>query len=113
MGTNLPPRVIPPGQDPRPQLPPDVQGRIKDFQNDRKALMRQLQRATAEERRQILGQLEEQRAAHMERMKQMRDDAKQQAEDMRERFGNAHDHILNMGAPTAPPAVPGGGKPRE
>lgn len=102
--TNNHPRVLPPpgahhppGIGDKPPLPADVQATIQQFQTDRNALLSQLKTATEEQRKVILQQLADLRAQLQTELAKLRDQAKDQAEQMKGRFGNSRDRILNQG----------------
>ncbi len=120
--TNNHPRVLPPpgahhppGIGEKPPLPADVQATIQQFQTDRTALLSQLKTATEEQRKVILQQLADLRAQLQTELAKLRDQAKDQAEQMKGRFGNSRDRILNQGGGnrnSGPGAGAGGGRDR-
>jgi len=109
--TNAPPpqRIVGPGQNPGPQAPGDVRAVVQQFQQDRKALIGQLQNANATQRAAILGQLEQTRQQFAAQLGQLR----QQAQDQAKQMFNANSPLTTrtQGA-TPPPPNPTGGPAR-
>jgi hypothetical protein len=83
------------------ELPADVQGIVNQFQQDRTRLMSQLKNCSDEERQLILKDMEQLRTQLREQIAKVREDAREQAEQMRNRFGNNRDRILDQGAGNA------------
>lgn len=79
-------------------LPADVQTMVQQFQQDRVRLMSQLKTASDEQRKLILRDMEQLRTQLRDQVCKLRDQCQQQAEQMRNRFGNNRDPILDQGA---------------
>jgi ElaB/YqjD/DUF883 family membrane-anchored ribosome-binding protein len=97
-----------------PQAPADVQATIQQFQQNRAALMNQLQSATEAQRQAILGNLEQLREQMRDQLAGLRQQAQDQAQQMQGRFGNNLGPVLNQGTTTPSPGGNQGlgGKPR-
>lgn len=80
------------------ELPADVQTMVQQFQQDRVRLMSQLKTASDEQRKLILQDMEQLRTQLRDQVCKLRDQCQQQAEQMRNRFGNNRDPILDQGA---------------
>ena len=79
-------------------LPADVATIVQQFERDRTRLMSQLKTCSDEQRQQILKDMDQLRTQLRDQLCKIRDDARQQAEHMRNRFGNNRDQILDQGA---------------
>jgi len=117
--TNMPPPasgrtnshgVIPPGQNPSPTLPRDVQTIVQQFQQQRAQLMNNLQAATDAQRQQVLGQLEQLRDQLQAQLEAITAQAREQALDMRSHFGGHFAPGNGSGGGLTPTGH--GGKPR-
>jgi hypothetical protein len=80
------------------EIPAETQNMIRQFQQDRVRLMKQLKTASDEERKEILKEMEQVRTRLREQVARLREQAQQQAEQMRHRFANERDRLLDQGA---------------
>ncbi len=80
------------------KLPADVQTIVQQFQQDRTRIMSQLKTCSDEQRQQSLKELDQLRVQMRDQISKVREDARQQADQMRTRFGNNRDAILNQGS---------------
>ncbi|HEY9173103.1 MAG TPA: hypothetical protein VI136_12520 [Verrucomicrobiae bacterium] len=70
------------------ELPTDVAAIVQQFQQDRTKLMNQLKNCSDEQRKLVLQEMEQLRTQLREQVAKLRDECQQQAEQMRNRFGN-------------------------
>ena len=61
---------------------------VQQFQQDRTKLMHQLKNCSDEQRKLVLQEMEQLRTQLREQVAKLRDECQQQAEQMRNRFGN-------------------------
>ena len=80
------------------EVPADVQTIVRQFQQDRTRLMNQLKTCSDEQRQLLLKEMEQLRTQLKDQICLMRDQAREQAEQMRSRFGNNRDRVLEKGA---------------
>jgi len=109
--SNAPGRTVPvkPGLSAARPTAPDVQSVVQQFQQDRDKLMNQFKNASESQREQLLNQLEQVRQHQREMLMNLRQQALDQANQMRNQFANPRDRLLNQGQPGGE-ATPG--KPR-
>jgi hypothetical protein len=80
------------------ELPTDVAAIVQQFQQDRTKVMSQLKSCSDEQRKQVLQDMEQLRTAMCDQVAKLREQCQQQAEQMKNRFANNRDRILNQGA---------------
>jgi hypothetical protein len=89
------------------ELTADAAVLVQSFEQDRDRLMLQLKTCSDAQRQDVLKEMDQLRTQLRDRICDLREQAQQQADQMRNRFGNNRDAILNQGSGGA-----GGGRDR-
>jgi uncharacterized membrane protein YccC len=102
--------IIPPAQPVPKTLPKDVQALVKQYQQERERLMNSLKGASDAKRQQVLRDLARVREELQGQLQEITAQAREQAMDMRSRFGG--DFAPGSAAAGVPTSSGHGGRPR-